>query len=347
MKPLPFFDSLQVLAQHVDGFAASSPFEARLARELLGAPGSIHITSPGLRPNEMAEVASLCDYIAFNSLSQWERYSGKASRAASCGLRVNPQLSLVDDARYDPCRVHSKLGVPLEDLVEALARPPAMLGGLRGLHFHTNCDSTDFSGLLATAELIDTRLGHLLPSLDWVNLGGGYLFEEGSTYDGLLAAVDLFKSKHGLEVFIEPGAGLVREAGVIVSSVVDMFDSGGRMVAVLDTTVNHMPEVFEYSFEPDVVGHEDGAAFGYILAGSTCLAGDIFGEYSFSEPLDVDDRVLFENAGAYTLSKAHMFNGIDLPAIYALTEAGDLVLKKEFGYSAFADRWKASVHVPV
>ena len=162
----------------------------------------------------------------------------------------------------------------------------------------------------------------------------------------LHSAINIFASR-GLRVFMEPGAGLIREAGLIVSSVVDVFDSGARTVAILDTSINHMPEVFEYDFQPDVLGHEDGAPFSYILAGATCLAGDVFGDYSFAAPLAVGDRVTFENAGAYTLTKAHMFNGVDLPAIYALTESGELQLKKEFGYSTFAARWKADAHALV
>ena len=118
-------------------------------------------------------------------------------------------------------------------------------------------------------------------------------------------------------------------------------------MAVLDTTVNHMPEVFEYVFEPDVAGHSEEAPYSYILAGSSCLAGDIFGEYAFSDELTIGDRVIFENVGAYTIAKAHMFNGIDLPAIYSLTPKGDLVLRKNFGQSAFAERWKGGVHALV
>ena len=345
MKPFSFAPALERMTAYLDGFAASSLFEARLAREVLGGTGSVHITSPGLRADELAEIASLCDYIAFNSLPQWERYSGAAELSASCGLRVNPQLSIVGDARYDPCRLHSRLGVPLDDLVEVLDVAPATVDGIRGLHFHTNCDAEDFGGLLATAELIAARLDDLLRRLDWVNLGGGYLFGADGQPEELRSAINVFASR-GLRVFMEPGAGLIREAGFIVSSVVDVLDSGGRTVAVLDTSVNHMPEVFEYNFEPDVVGHEDGAPFRYILAGSTCLAGDVFGDYSFPDPLAVGDRVAFKNAGAYTLTKAHMFNGVDLPAIYALTESGDLQLKKEFGYPTFADRWKADAHAP-
>ena len=347
LKPFSFLDALRLMAPGLAGFAASSLFEARLAREALGESGTVHLTSPGLRPGDVPEIARTCDYISFNSLSQWARHAGETSQNASCGLRINPKLSVVADSRYDPCRLHSKLGAPLDEVANALERAPELLAGIKGIHFHTNCDSTDFSDLLATAELIDAKLGCLVSSLDWINLGGGYLFEDGQSYDGLVDAVSLFKSKYGLDVFIEPGAALVREAGFIVSSVVDIFDSDGQTIAVLDTTVNHMPEVLEYQFQPDVVGHSDTASHSYILAGASCLAGDVFGEYSFTEPLALGTRVVFENAGAYTLTKAHMFNGIDLPAVYAMASDGALDLKRDFGYSAFAERWKATGHASV
>ena len=236
LKPFSLLDFLRFISGDVDGFAVSSLFEARLAREAIGESGSVHFTSPGLRPNDIQEISESCDYISFNSLSQWDRHSPTASRNVSCGIRVNPQLSFVSDARYDPCRAHSKLGVPIRDLVEAIAQAPEAFSALKGIHFHTNCDSNDFGELLETAELVDSSLSHLLPNLDWINLGGGYLFEEGQSLSGLRHAAQLFQSNHNLRVFIEPGAALIREAGYIVSTVLDTFDSGGKAIAVLDTS---------------------------------------------------------------------------------------------------------------
>ena len=181
----------------------------------------------------------------------------------------------------------------------------------------------------------------------WVNLGGGYLFDEAESLQPLCKAIDFLRSQYGLEVFIEPGAALVRAAGYIVSTVLDVFQSDGKEVAVLDTTVNHMPEVFEYGFEPDVLGHDDEAQNEYLLAGCTCLAGDLFGLYRFDEPLEAGSKVVFYNAGAYTLTKAHMFNGVNLPTIYAASESGNLVLKKRFTYGEYADRWGEDAAVSV
>src|SRR5207249_1862693 len=122
------------------------------------------------------------------------------------------------------------------------------------------------------------------------------------------------------------GAAFVRSAGILVSTVLDLFPSGRKHMAILDTTVNHLPEVFEYQFEPDVIGDTPSGRFAYTLAGCSCLAGDVFGDYAFTEPLRIGTKIVFANVGAYSVVKAHMFNGISLPSLYTLGETGGLEL---------------------
>jgi carboxynorspermidine decarboxylase len=339
LKPLACPFVLDLMRGRLDGFAASSVFEARLARSAAGDAGSVHVTTPGFREAEIAELGRLCDHVAFNSLTQLARLAPALGGGPDkVGLRVNPQFPLVDDDRYNPCRPHSKLGVPLGQLRKHLRREPGILDDIGGLHFHSNCDSDDYRPLLRTVRHLEGRLREWLPLLRWINLGGGYLLGPSARTGPLAEAVDILRSRHGLEVFIEPGAALVREAGYLVSEVVDLFQSGGKTVAVLDTTVNHAPEVFEYQFEPDVLGHDDDGACEYLLVGSSCLAGDVLGEYGFDEPLRVGSRVVLANLGAYAMVKAHMFNGINLPTVYSVTGDGRLVLRRRFSYEDFLSR---------
>jgi carboxynorspermidine decarboxylase len=338
------YGSLQIIAEHVQGFAASSLFEAQLAREILGEGQRVHFTSPGLRDDEIEALVSLCDGIAFNSLSQWARCKEKASGRVTCGLRVNPQLSFVKDSRYDPCRLHSRLGVPLDQLEQVLSSEPGVLAGIEGIHFHTNCDATDWSPLLKIVQHLDTHISSLLRQSRWINLGGGYLLEENTDLSGFRNAVQLLQNKYELDVIIEPGAGVVRDTCCLVAQVVDLFVSDGMQVAVLDTTVNHMPEVFEYQFSPDVVGDTTEGRHCYMLTGATCLAGDVFGEYAFDTPLEVGSKVTFTGVGAYTLVKSHMFNGINLPTVYALTASGNLKLQNQYNYEDFIRRWGPGRH---
>lgn len=338
LKPFAVIDALHLMAPLVDGFAASSLFETKIARKVLDGQGTVHITTPGFRPGEMRTIAKTCDYISFNSISQLHRFRGEVADQAKCGLRINPQLSFVKDERYNPCRKHSKLGVPLDELAKSMNDNADLFNGITGLHFHTNCDSSNFAPLLATVQHIDKNLSRLLSKVHWINLGGGYLFNEADDFRKFYEAAGLLKQKYNVELFIEPGADVVREAGYLVSSVLDLFVSDGKTVAVLDTSVNHMPEVFEYQESPDVLDDVDDGQYEYILAGCTCLAGDVFGEYAFNEPLKIGSRVTFANVGAYTLVKAHMFNGVNLPSIYALTTDGKLELKRRFGYEDFLSR---------
>ena len=344
VKPMLFPDIMELLSPCLDGFSVSSLFEARLVDDAIEDPGALHITTPGLRRDEIGGIAEICDYIAFNSLSQWTAMKGMARDNASCGLRINPQLSFVSDVRYDPCRTHSKLGVPLAEAASLARRRDSLLRDISGLHFHSNCDSRTFSPLLQTVCHLDENAPELLEMIDWINLGGGYSFCDIEDRTPLARAVELLWSKYKLEVFIEPGSGIVRDAAVIVATVIDMFQSDGATLVVLDTSVNHMPEVFEYQFQPSVLGQTDGGPYRYLLVGCTCLAGDLFGEYSFSEPLEIGSRVVFTDMGAYTTVKWHWFNGVNLPGIYARTESGGIVQRRCFAYEDFAAQYKGDCH---
>lgn len=346
LKPLPLPPLLELMAPKLCGFAVSSVFEARLARSVVGQSKSIHFTSPGIRPGDAAELGELCDYVAFNSLGQWNRVGSCFDGRASQGLRINPGVSFLDDERYDPCRENSKLGVPV-DALAGMGTPKGWDSGqLEGILVHTNCESTDFNELRQTVAGLEQRLPNLLERASWINLGGGYLFPEEVNLDPLHKTIEHLHRNYGLEVFLEPGAAYVRSAGYMVSTALDIFDSGGKSVAVLDSTVNHMPELLEFDFEPDVDCHDDNGKWEYLLAGCTCLAGDVFGEYRFDRPMEVGDRVVFRNAGSYTLAKAHTFNGVNLPTVYSVSPDGRLQLLREFDYEDYAGRWKTNASHP-
>ncbi len=338
MKPCTFSWVMEELATHVTGFTASSPFEVRLARQDLGDSGIVHYYGVAVAEHEFAEISRLSDYVTFNSISQLERYGPEATPFANVGLRLNPGISLVSDERYDPCRRHSKLGAPIERIIETEHESGGVSAVAQGLLLHTNCESDDLLDLFSTASAIEDRLGALLDRMEWLNLGGGYTFSPATDFTSLNDAAALLRRDRGIEIFIEPGAAFVADAGVIVSTVLDVFDSGGIDVAVLDTSVNHMPEVFEYQYEPDVLDYAPDGAHRYILAGRSCLAGDVLGDYRFEESLTPGSRVAILGMGAYTQPKAHTFNGINLPDAYAMLESGELTLIQSTSYGDFAAR---------
>ena len=325
---------LKTVATQVDGFACSSPFELRLVDQLCGVQTALHLVSPLIKRETLQQFGARLTHVTFNSLSQWRSLRDSVVPQTRVGLRVNPQLSFVGDPRYDPCRLNSKLGIPIGRLAAVYRSDREALAGVHGLHFHNNCDGTDFAGLVATVRHIQDVVPDLLSQIDWVNIGGGYLFNQAKGFADFFEAVSIFREQFDLDVYMEPGAAAVRRSGTIEATVHDLFESDEAQIALLDTSVNHMSEVFEFQFEPDVLGHVDGGLHTYILAGCTCLAGDIFGEYSFDAALEIGSRVTFLNMGAYTMSKAHRFNGIGLPTIYCRGNDGAL---EKIGADSFDD----------
>lgn len=336
IKALSFAGLLETIAEYVGGFSVSSLFEARLAKEIIGEKGSIHLTSPGLRESDMQEIAEYCDYLSFNSLSQWQRCKPYVKHR-QCGLRINPGLSFVKDERYDPCRSWSKLGVPLAQL-DDISTDSDLLDGISGLHIHNNCEASDFHQLEKTINLLLDQYNNIIARMNWLNFGGGYYIHDTAQLDVLNKIIDSLKQQYNLEIFFEPGKGVVGHAGYLVASVIDIFDSGGKTVAVLDTTVNHLPEVFEYQYKPVVLQESAAGKYSYRLAGASCLSGDMFGDYNFDRELQINSRIIFANMGAYMMVKANMFNGINLPTIYSLDRSGKINQELKFEYQHYRDR---------
>ena len=330
IKALPLIPLLNLLKDRLDGFSVSSLFEARLARQVLGDAGGVHLTTPGLRPHEFAELTGLCTHISFNSLPQYQNLEG-AGHGYSRGLRINPKQSWLEDHRYDPCRPHSKLGVDIRDLTTGVPVD------VEGLHVHTVFSFQNFEPLRGIAD-------NLLPFLQdnnrikWLNLGGGYLFNRIADQGPLAVLIERLQADFGLEIYFEPGKAVVGDAGYLVATVLDRFESDGKPVLILDTSVNHNPEVFEYQSKPRLLEEDDAGRHTAILAGCTCLAGDVFGEYRFRLIPRVNDRLVFANFGAYTLIKSNRFNGYNYPDIYRLGEEG-VSLSRCYKFEDYSRHW--------
>ncbi len=342
LKGFSMFSAFPVVKEYLSGATASSLNEIRLINDYLGCKAHTYI--PAYLPHEFREVMERSSHLTFNSLNQWERFkeeislynAGHPSGKISCGLRVNPQYSEVEVDMYNPCVPGSRLGVTRDQIGDTLPE------GIEGIHFHTLCEN-DSSTLKRTLEALESRFGDLLHQAKWLNMGGGHLMtREG--YDTALL-VDLVKGireKYNLEVILEPGSAIAWRTGVLVATVLDILDSQGVNVAILDTSfAAHMPDTLEMPYKPYIRGahHEPVAGLPtYRLGGMTCLAGDFMGDYSFEEPLRVGDRLVFEDMIHYTMVKTTTFNGVNLPSIGILQSDGSFRLVKSFGYESFKDR---------
>ncbi len=336
LKGFAMFRVFPLLRETLDGICASSPDEARLGREEFRR--EVHTFAAAYSDENMDEIIPLSDHIVFNSFGQWKRFRSRvqaAGRSISCGIRVNPEHSEGTIPLYDPCAPGSRLGVRRADF-EA-----AELDGISGLHFHTLCEQ-DADALERTVTAFERSFGKFLKGLSWVNFGGGHhITRPGYDLERLCQVIRRIQTDYNVTVYLEPGEAVALNAGVLVASVLDIINSD-MPIAILDTSAAaHMPDVLEMPYRPHVTGSgEPGEKqHTYRLAGLSCLAGDVIGEYSFDSPLEIGSRLVFTDMAIYSMVKTNTFNGIRLPSISLYEPRTDRLERvRTFGYQDFKMR---------
>lgn len=337
-KAFSMYEVYPLIAQYLSGTTASGLYEAKLGAEEMGIPfgKETHIFSPAYKEEEFEEILTYCDHIVFNSFEQLERFGKRAAEAGkSVGLRINPQYSTQEGHEiYDPCAAGSRLGVTVEKF------RPELLEYVDGLHFHTLCEQ-DAQPLHDTLKEVERQFGEWLPKMKWLNFGGGHhITREGYDIALLERCICEMKEKYDLEIFLEPGEAVALNAGVLLTKVEEIVENSIQ-IAILDTSAAcHMPDVLEMPYRPPLQdGYEaEEKEYTYRLAGPTCLAGDVIGDYSFEEPLKRGDTLTFEDMAIYTMVKNNTFNGMRLPAIVLEDKDGECRVVRQFEYEDFKMR---------
>lgn len=333
-KAYSIYQTYPLISKYLSGTTASGIYEARLGKEKFG--GETHIYSPAYDHTKFDQVLANADHIVFNSVRQVQSFAGSVRRAGkSAGLRVNPECSTQEGhAIYDPCAPGSRLGCTLAEFDEDI------LPLIDGLHFHTLCEQNS-DDLEKTANAFEEKFGKYLYDMKWVNFGGGHhITRDDYDIERLERVIMHFKEKYDVEVYLEPGEAVVLNAGVLEAAVLDIVHNNGVDIAILNASAAcHMPDVIEMPYTPPVTGagKPGEKKYTYRLAGCTCLAGDVIGDYSFDEPLKREDIVVFEDMALYTMVKTNTFNGMPLPNILY---AKDGIAKpiKMFSYEDFLSR---------
>jgi len=332
LKGYAMHSTFGLVSQYLDGVSASGLNEAKLGDEYFAK--EVHTYSPAFSEDDIKSIIKISNHIIFNSFAQYQKYKNLTADI-SVGIRVNPQSSSVETELYNPCGLYSRLGV-IKDEFRA-----DCLDGVDGLHFHALCEQDSYA-LKTTLESFIEKFGEFIPQMKWVNFGGGHhITREDYNTDHLIEIIKDFKSKYNnIEVYLEPGEAIGWQVGTLVSRVLDIVHNGIN-IAILDTSAEaHMPDTLAMPYRPMV--RDSGAVgekkYSYRLAGNTCLAGDIIGDYSFDKALEIGDLVIFEDQIHYTFVKNTTFNGINLPSLMIQKEDGSLETIKDFGYDDYKQR---------
>ncbi|EOG2576467.1 carboxynorspermidine decarboxylase [Campylobacter upsaliensis] len=342
LKGFAFSGAMKIVGEYLHGCTCSGLWEAKFAKEFMDK--EIHTFSPAFKDEEFDEIAKLSHHIVFNSLHQFHHFKEKA-KAKSLGLRCNPEYSLAPKELYNPCGRYSRLGILSKDLENT------DLSGVSGLHFHALCEESA-EALEAVLKAFEAKFGKWIAGMKWVNFGGGHhITKKGYDVEKLIALCKKFSDKFGVQVYLEPGEAVGWQTGVLVASVIDIVENE-KHIAILDTSSEaHMPDTIIMPYTSEVLNARilstrEGEQISslregektYLLAGNTCLAGDVMGEYAFKNALQRGDKIVFLDQIHYSIVKNTTFNGVILPNLMLYTKEKKLEIVRKFSYEDYAKR---------
>ena len=333
LKGFALWSTFDLCKEYLQGCCASGLHEAKLAKEEF--TKEVHTYSPAFKDEEIDEIIDISNHLVFNSFNQLNRYRDKAKGKTSIGLRVNPEYSSVEVDLYNPCALNSRLGITKANFQEN------NLDNVDGLHFHALCEQ-NVDALEGALKKFEENFGKFLTQMKWVNFGGGHHITR-ADYDvkGLISLLKDFKNRYPhLEVYMEPGEAVGWQTGYLVATVLDIVNNGMN-IAILDASAEaHMPDTLAMPYRADIrnSAFANEKKYTYRLGGNTCLAGDIIGDYSFDEPLEIGDKIILEDMIHYTMVKTTTFNGIKLPSIVLKNSQGCYQIVNNFGYNEYKSR---------
>ena len=241
-------------------------------------------------------------------------------KTATIVFRVNPDVDADTHHKISTGRAGDKFGIEFDRIAEVYARAQA-LGGVdaRGLAVHIGSQLTRLDPFRAAFEKIAGLVENLRSqghTVDRLDLGGGlgivYRDEAPPAPTEYADIVRDVFGDMGVALTFEPGRRLTGEAGILVTEVIYVKESGGRRFAVVDAAMNDLirPTLYEawHDIDPVAEPAADEARAPADIVGPVCETGDVFAVQRDMPPLDAGDLLAIRSAGAYGAVMSSTYN---------------------------------------
>jgi ornithine decarboxylase len=241
--------------------------------------------------------------------------------------------AIVDDAG-SVFMMSERFGTPVSTVKDLVILAHQLGLKTYGISFYVGSQATKAemwaNGIRTIKPVIESLLAEGI-TLETINIGGGFpvYYENHHDVPALRdIVIQIHNALHELpyipKIIMEPGRGLVATSTVLVSEVIARNDRNGKPWLCLDAGIyNALYEAMihqgatafpAHAFSPPLTPVDNKL---FTLAGPTGDSLDIIArDVALPSYINVGDKLIFENAGAYTITMASRFNGFPAPKLY-------------------------------
>jgi diaminopimelate decarboxylase len=312
MKANPNLNLLRRMRERLGlGFEACSGGELERAVRA-GAPGTeIVLHGPGKLDRDHARALEIGATIMLDAPGEVERVA-RSAPGAHVMVRVNPGLTVHTHDHLATGNASSKFGVRVQDVPNMVHHAERAGLEVLGLHMHIGSaieEPSDYAEALERVSNLASELG-ARPVFD---MGGGFGLDfdlEPLAQLGREAAAR-FQAR---ELWLEPGRWLVARAGVLLTTVLEVKETGRRFAAV-DAGMSELIRPMLYDAKHAVISLAPERNVQTLdLAGPACESGDVLArDVSIPAPERGDVLTVLE-AGAYGSSMSSTYLTRSRPA---------------------------------
>ncbi|HXG62265.1 MAG TPA: diaminopimelate decarboxylase [Planctomycetota bacterium] len=344
---------LKLMKDEGAGFDVVSGGELFRALKVGADPAKIVFAGVGKTDEEIA-LALEKGILLFNveseeELANLEHLAGAAGRTAQAALRVNPDVDPQTHTYISTGKKETKFGVDLERAKKILEGARSLRHvRLSGLHVHIGSQITKVDPYVETLQRILAFLPECRArgaAVEWLDIGGGfgiwYKDKTARPAREIAQAVVPILARTGCSIILEPGRFIVGNAGILLTRVVYVKESGDKKFVICDAGMNDLVRPTLYGAyhriwpartEPSVSGEPPdeeqwpGPAAVTDVVGPICESGDFFAKERRLPPLRRGDLVAVFSAGAYGFAMASNYNSHPRPCEVLVSGRQDRVV---------------------
>jgi len=334
---------LQILKDVGAGFDVVSGGELFRVLQAGARPKKIVFAGVGKTPEDI-EFALESRILMFNVESEPELrvidlIATQMGVVADVALRVNPDVDPDTHTYITTGKKENKFGIDLRTASRLTEEIPGLTGvRMIGVHAHIGSQITDVAPY---TEALGKVIGFAEEAtangnpIGWINLGGGF----GIHYHGeeAIPAKDYADvllprlTETGLRLVLEPGRFIVGNAGILLTRVLYVKETGEKRFIICDAGMNDLlrPALYDAYHEvwpigPYVKGspEAEAACTPADVVGPVCESGDFFARDRMLPPVQAGDTIAVFSAGAYGMSMSSNYNG--RPRAAEVMVSGDL-----------------------